>query len=57
MLERCEEIYLTRVHKIIEGDAFFPEFEGQYYLSSTIDSNDDYTIEHWVKGSVAEEDL
>lgn len=57
MLERCEEIYLTRVHKIVEGDAFFPEFEGQYDLSSTIDSNDDYTIEHWVKRSVAKEDL
>ena len=57
MLERCEEIYLTRVHKIIEGDAFFPKFEGQYYLSSTIDSNDDYTIEHWVKRSVAKENL
>ena len=51
MLRRCGEIYLTKVHKIVQGDAFFPKFEDQYSLSSIIYSNDEYTIEHWLKHS------
>ncbi|MEC8333668.1 MAG: dihydrofolate reductase [Verrucomicrobiota bacterium] len=57
LLERCEEIYLTRVHKIVKGDAFFPEFEDQYYLDAIIDSNDEYSVEHWVKSSKNKENL
>lgn len=57
LLERCEEIYLTRVHKIVKGDAFFPEFEDQFYIDAIIDSNDEYTIEHWVKSAKTNENL
>ena len=32
MLPRCSELYLTRVHRSVEGDTFFPEFEEQFEL-------------------------
>ena len=57
LLERCKEIYLTRVHKIVKGDVFFPEFEDQFYLNAIIDSNDEYTIEHWIKSAKTNENL
>lgn len=38
MLPRCERIYLTRIHEIIEGDTWFPEIEtGQWQLVSRED--------------------
>jgi dihydrofolate reductase len=49
MLDKCCEIYLTRVHRTVEGDAFFPEFEDRFKLDSVIEKNEDFTIEHWVR--------
>jgi dihydrofolate reductase len=49
MLGRCSELYLTRVHRSVEGDAFFPQFEESFGLDSIIEKNDDFTIERWVK--------
>ena len=38
MLPRCERIYLTRIHEIIEGDTWFPEIDtGQWRLVSRED--------------------
>jgi dihydrofolate reductase len=47
MLPKCSELFLTRVHKEPEGDTFFPEFEDQFHQIDTLESNDDFTIEHW----------
>lgn len=49
MLPKCSELYLTRVHRNIEGDTYLPEFEDQFTLKDTILSNTDFTIERWVK--------
>jgi dihydrofolate reductase len=49
MLHKCSEIYLTRVHRTVEGDAFFPEFEDDFTLDSVIERNDDFTIELWLR--------
>lgn len=49
MLPRCEALYLTRVHRTVVGDAFFPEFEDQFSLKEIMLQNDDFTIEHWVR--------
>ena len=48
-MDRCSEVYLTRVHRTVEGDAFFPEFEDQFKLDSIVEENGDFTIEHWVR--------
>lgn len=49
MLDKCSEIYLTRVHRTVDGDAFFPEFEDDFTLDSIIERNNDFTIELWLK--------
>jgi dihydrofolate reductase len=49
MLPRCSELYLTRVHREVEGDAFFPEFEDRFELAETVLENADFTIERWVQ--------
>lgn len=50
-LSYCDEIYLTRVHRRCEGDTFFPEFEDQFDFEEVIRTNDDFTIERWVRKS------
>ncbi|MGZ0654150.1 dihydrofolate reductase [Coraliomargarita sp. W4R53] len=49
MLSKCSELYLTRVHRTVEGDAFFPEFEDQFVFDSNIEKNKDFTIERWLR--------
>lgn len=47
MLPRCDELYLTIVHKEVEGDACFPRFEDSFKLSEIILTSEDFTIELW----------
>lgn len=49
LLPKCEELFLTRVHRIVEGDAFFPEFENQFELKEILTENSDFTIERWTR--------
>jgi dihydrofolate reductase len=49
MLGKCSELYLTRVHRSVAGDAFFPEFESDFQLDSVMEKNDDFSIERWLK--------
>lgn len=47
MLPKCSDIYLTRVHQKPDGDTFFPEFEDSFTLDSVLESNTQFSIEHW----------
>lgn len=47
MLPQCSELFLTRVHREVEGDAFFPKFENRFYLAEKISEQPEFTIEHW----------
>ena len=49
MLGKCSELYLTRVHRTVQGDAFFPDFESDFQLDSVMERNDDFSIERWMK--------
>ncbi len=49
MLPECSELYLTRVHRNVEGDTFFPNFEDRFDLTERIFKQLDFTIERWVK--------
>lgn len=51
MLPRCEALYLTRVHRTVEGDATFPEFEEHFTLKDIVEKNDDFTIELWLRNN------
>lgn len=48
-LDKCCELFLTRIHRTVEGDAYFPKFEDRFSLDSVIEKNDDFTIERWVQ--------
>ena len=49
MLPKCSDLYLTRVHQRPVGDTFFPEFENHFELATVIESNAEFSIEHWTK--------
>ena len=49
MLNKCSELYLTRVHRTVQGDAFFPNFESDFQLDLLMEKNDDFSIERWLK--------
>lgn len=51
LLPECSELYLTRVHREVEGDAFFPVFEDQFQLAESVHHTEDFTIERWVRKS------
>ena len=49
MLPKCSELYLTRVHRTVEGDTFFPEFETQFYIKDKVLEQPEFTIERWLR--------
>lgn len=46
-LPRCSELLLTRVHRTVEGDAFFPPFEHLFDFAEVIQTTPEFTIERW----------
>ncbi|HEX4138774.1 MAG TPA: dihydrofolate reductase [Candidatus Methylacidiphilales bacterium] len=46
-LRLCGVLYLTRIHRVISGDSFFPPFEDKFELEQTIYTSDDFTVERW----------
>lgn len=48
-LPHCTDLYLTRIFKDYEGDAFFPSFEHLFIQEQVIESNPEYAIVHYVK--------
>jgi dihydrofolate reductase len=46
-LRQCSVLYLTRIHSVIAGDAFFPPFEDKFELEQTIYSCNDFRVERW----------
>jgi dihydrofolate reductase len=47
LLPSCSVLYLTRVKKIVEGDAFFPPFEQDYTLDQIIHETAEFKVERW----------
>ena len=46
-LPLCSDLYLTHVKRIVEGDAFFPEFEDRFEAVKTVADNPDFKIVHY----------
>jgi dihydrofolate reductase len=46
-LPLCSDLYLTLVKREVEGDVFFPEFESQWILHSTLRETHDFNIFHY----------
>lgn len=45
----CEEIFLTRIHRVVEGDTFFPPFEDDFEIAETVRETGDFTIHRWIR--------
>ena len=48
-LPLCSDLYLTLVKKTVEGDAFFPSFEGTFVLKERIIETPEFTILHYAR--------
>ena len=48
-LPRCNELYLTIVKRNVQGDTYFPEFEGQFALRKTLREEEEFRILHYVR--------
>jgi dihydrofolate reductase len=46
-LPLCSDLYLTRVKRVVEGDAFFPPFEHLFTRVEVLRDTPEFTIEHW----------
>lgn len=47
LLPLCSDLYLTVVTRVVEGDAFFPEFEHQFDFSDTPLKTADFEVRHY----------
>jgi dihydrofolate reductase len=52
-LPLCSDLYLTMVHRTVEGDAFFPPFEDCFDLAEMILQCPDFKILHYRNRSIA----
>jgi dihydrofolate reductase len=46
-LPQCSVLYLTRVKRVVEGDAFFPPFEDLFALHQVIHKTPEFQVECW----------
>ena len=47
LLPYCSDLYLTVVNQVVEGDAFFTEFESLFKLKQIILKNEEFEIHHY----------
>jgi dihydrofolate reductase len=46
-MDLWSEVYLSVVKRVVEGDAFFPEFEDQMEFIETVMENEDFKVLHY----------
>ena len=56
-LPRCSDLYLTRVKRTCEGDAFFPTCEDSFTRVAVLTDTPEFAIEHWRHKSLLESTL
>ncbi len=49
MLPRCDEFFLTVVHRAVEGDVFLPEFENEFPVSSMVLEHAEFHVMHFLR--------
>ena len=47
LLPKCATLHLTQVKRQLEGDAFMPEFKGDFELEQIIHDNPAFRVERW----------
>ena len=51
LLPHCSELFLTQVHREVEGDVFFPSFEDRFRFQETILENPDFEVLKFINPS------
>ncbi len=51
LLDQCEELYLSIIPRVIDGDVFFPEFEDRFELVGTVLSHPDFEVKQYRRGT------
>ncbi len=46
-LPLCSDLYLTLIHRDVEGDVLFPPFEDRFDLAATLLSTPEFEIRHY----------
>jgi dihydrofolate reductase len=49
-VDRWREVFVTRVKRTVEGDAFFPEFESRFPVPTVVRDTPEFTILHYRRG-------
>ncbi|MFM7099915.1 MAG: dihydrofolate reductase [Verrucomicrobiota bacterium] len=49
LLPRCRELYLTRVRGEFPGEAFFPDFEGDFEDRGVVRGTAEFSVHHYVR--------
>jgi len=47
LLPECDELFITHVHRDVEGDTFLPPFEQEFEEGEVVLSNDDFTVRRY----------
>jgi hypothetical protein len=50
-LPSCTDLFLSRVHRNVDGDAVFPGFEKDFVWMAEVLRHPDFHVEHWVHRS------
>jgi dihydrofolate reductase len=48
-LPRCSELYLTLVHRTVEGDAFMPPFEHLFQPAGVVLERPEFTVQKYLR--------
>ncbi len=51
LLPQCTALYLTRVKRTVDGDAFFPPFEESFALNQIIHETAEFRVERWMNNA------
>lgn len=47
LLPECDELFITQVHRDVEGDTFLPLFEQEFEEGKSILETNDFTVYHY----------
>ena len=51
LLPICDELILSIIPQIIEGDAFFPAFKSYFKLNAVLKQTDSFEVQSWVRNN------
>jgi len=49
LLPRCQNLYLSRVRREVDGDAFLPPFEDDFAFETVLEEHDGFAVEKWTR--------